>query len=144
MTPNEIPSSGYLYVPNLYPVRDQVEIFERRFIIDFDHDSEIFGNTTQPTEVGHVLENGLSTFFDSHQSGILITGSKAFALMKSTNRFFLFDSHSCDANGNPSMNGRSCLTTTTSIPNLLRVIKQAIGSVKNAAYSIDCLDVIEV
>lgn len=116
-------------------------MFGANFMIDFDDFPETYGNTTVENEIGQLLINGLRNFLDAHQHGILISGSKAFAVMKSVNKYALFDSHACNANGVPTISGRSCLTKVNSIEELVRVIHQAVGNAKNAVYTIDRFDV---
>ena len=73
-------------------------MFGRTFKIQFIDDTEIYDslcNQVNTRDFGFKLSDGLAKLFETHTTGILIASSKSFAIIKSENKFYFVDSHSC-------------------------------------------------
>lgn len=79
-------------------------------------------------DFGYKLSDGLAKLFETHTTGILIAGSKTFAIIKSENKFYFVDSHSCGPKGSTASNGRACAIQCDDINELHRICRRATGS----------------
>lgn len=104
-----LPESGYLLVKNFDVIKTAFAIFESIVSVNYDQDPAIFGNIAiQTVDYLPNLRNGLLKFFEEHMHGIIISGSKAFAVMLDDDKYYFFDSHGCGSAGAPAQNGKSC------------------------------------
>ena len=71
------------------------------------------------------LEKRLDIFFENERFAVLTADGLSMALWKMSEKFWMFDSHSRDENGNStSLFGTACLMSFASIPSLMNVLLQ--------------------
>lgn len=141
-----IPSSGFLYLKNFDVVKNDMRMFDGRFIVDYENDPIFYGNLQDDLNqegCGLTLFEALYLLFDGHSAGILITESQSFAIISSRNKFYFCNSHSCGLNGEPmgnSLIGRACVIECDTIESLCDICKRTTGY-ENEPFTLDYLDV---
>lgn len=125
-------------------------MFQRSFSINYTEDTLLVGNLkdneNERNGFGMTLKNALNSLLSEHQTGILITGSKAFALMHFDYKFYFADSHACgpkeaQTKGSSSKNCKACFIECDTIEEFHRICKRPTGS-HNRQFTINWVDVI--
>lgn len=138
-----VPANGYLLVKDFDVVKNNLNMFGRTFKIQFIDDTEIYGSLCDQVntrDFGYKLSDGLAKLFETHTTDILMAGSKSFAIIKSENKFYFVDSHSCGPKGSTASNGRACAIQCDDINELHRICRRATGS-RRIDYTINYIDV---
>lgn len=94
--------NGYLLVRNFDVIKQDFTAFDKSFSIDYDNESNLYGslNDALNTEdFGVTLHNALTTLFQHHVAGILISAGKSFGVMYYEHQYYFMDSRAVLAQG---------------------------------------------
>lgn len=134
---NELDQTSYLGIRNFHVVKENVKMYGKRFSIDYDEDTLLFGSlqdTINTNNIGMTLISALTQLFDGYFSGILTASSKSVSVFHYEDKYYFADSHSCGPKGSPTAaSGRSCVTECDNVQELCRICKRCLGA-RNIAY----------
>ena len=140
-----IPSPGYINLKNFDVVKNDLRMFDARFLLNYENDPVLYGNLKDDLNqegYGFTLFEALYLLFEGHSAGILITQSQSFAVISRCNKFYFCNSHSCSINGEPdtNSNGRACVIECDTIGSLCDICRRTTGY-ENEPFTLDYLDV---
>lgn len=141
---DEIAEREYLNVADFDIIKDGIHMFYENFRIEYDGETDIYGSLSDRANhgnIGYKLKDGILKLFEQHEAGILIANGKSFALIKSIDRYYFVDSHSCGPKGSTASDGKACAIQCDDITEFHRICKRATGS-RNVDYTINYITVI--
>lgn len=148
--PGAIMSDGYLKVTHFDVVRNNIEIFQQTFALQYDSCSKIYGflqDEQNEMRTSFTLIEGLQKLFREHSAGVLISRPRSFAVFKESDKqFYFFDSHSCEFDGKPTFaDGKSSLIGCSTIENLDQICRRQIGVINQTTqYTLDYIKVLKL
>lgn len=145
----KLPESGFLMVRDFDVLESGFEVFARSVRLTYKSDPEIYGCLTEifaETEdeeetAGMPLLSGLERLFVEHSSGILISSNKAFAVIKSQDKFYFCDSHNSYAAGESSyVDHLACVIECRTLVAMCEII-MTVNNSEFEFYTLDSLNV---
>ncbi|XP_020280174.1 uncharacterized protein LOC109852943 [Pseudomyrmex gracilis] len=80
------------------------------------------------------LDTTIEKFLEKHQTGILVLTNCAYAFWTANDRYYLFDSYSCDEKGNASKEEYCCLMKFRDLKSMIDRIKTNSGETVNKPF----------
>ena len=119
-------------------------IFNKRFQINFDDESSIFGSLNDRSNQSNFAFTDREAFeeiFLNHNAGILILEGKLFGTTH-YNKYYFSESHSCGPNGPKSKDKeRACFIECDDLDEFARIHKRTTSN-KNVQFTLDLIDVV--
>lgn len=137
-----IDETGYLEIRHFSFIRYSFMMHNCSFRIDnYDEETDLFGclqDSVNNQDFRMTLKESLTTMFINHKAGVLIATSKSLGVMNYNNKYYFIDSHACGPKGASASDthGKACVIECSSLDDLVRVSKRAIGS-GNVQYTLN-------
>lgn len=144
-----IAPDGYLELRNFGNInRPNLTIFGRQCTLRYQPNPVIYGVLSYLVpdlqSGAYDLLSAIERFFNelNEKSGILITQSKAYAVLRRGCHFYWVDSHGCAANGAPTFqDARACFVECFNLESLYDTIRRTVQD-GNYQFTLDAVDVI--
>ncbi|GFU38688.1 ATP-dependent DNA helicase [Nephila pilipes] len=146
----DILQSEYLFIRNFDVVQDNIRMFGRNFLLNYDEDNWYIAGSLNDgdndNEFNFTIHQALTNMFNQGQNScIFVSGSKTLGVMHQNKKYYFTDSHACGERGAPARgyNGKACIIECDTIEELVRILRRVVGS-SSTAFAMYYIDVVPI